>query len=102
MRASISIFPKKIKYTDERTQPETPSEVFEAVQRVIINKNCELVRSNQGLYVVSYSETGPSKTLAGWENWLPVYVAKIEQWSSGGIQKSEMEEFLKENKLAFI
>lgn len=96
-RASISIFPKKVEYSDDRPSPETPSEVFEAAQRVIEKKDgCELVRSKSGLYIVTYSETGPGHEAAGWHGWLPVYVAKVVQWASGGIRQKEMDEFLKE------
>ena len=96
-RASISIFPKKVEYSDDRPQPETPPEVFMAVQRVVEKKDgCELVRSKSGLYIVTYSETGPGNEAAGWNGWLPVYVAKVVQWASGGIRQKEMDEFLKE------
>lgn len=98
-RASIAIFPKKVDYSDERPRPETPPEVFEAVQRVIENKTgCELVRSKSGLYIVTYSETGPGSDSAGWDGWLPVYVAKVVQWASGGIRQQEMDEFLEEKE----
>lgn len=94
-RASISIFPQKVEYSDHRPRPETPPEVFEAAQRVIEKKDgCELVRSKSGLYVVTYSETGPTNDPAGWDGWLPVYVAKVVQWSSGGIRQTEMDKFL--------
>ncbi len=98
-RASIAIFPKKVDYSDKRPCPETPPEIFEAVQRVIENKSgCELVRSKSGLYIVAYSETGPGNDSAGWDGWLPVYVAKIVQWASGGIRQKEMNEFLEEKE----
>jgi len=98
-RASIAIFPKKVEYSDTRPKPETPPEVFEAAQKIIENKaGCELVRCKSGLYVVSYSETGPSNDPTGWDGWLPVYVAKVVQWASGGIKQKEIDEFLKENK----
>lgn len=97
-RASISIFSKKVEYTDNRSIPETPPEVFEAAQRIAeAQKGCEIVRSKTGLYVVAYSETGPSNQKAGWEDWLPVYVAKVSEWSSGGIRQNELKEY-KENK----
>ncbi|MHA2279522.1 MAG: hypothetical protein ACXAC5_01335 [Promethearchaeota archaeon] len=92
-RASIAIFPKKMEYSDSRAKPETPSEVFEAAKRVIQTETCELVRGKTGLYIVAYSENGPSKRPEGWENWLPVYVAKIEVWASGGIQTEELFEY---------
>lgn len=100
-KASIAIFPRKIGYEDQTTRPETPKEVFEAARKIIAAKSgCELVRSKIGLYIVMYSETGPSSTPQGWEGWLPIYVARIEKWASGGIKGSEMEKFLtsKENE----
>lgn len=94
-RASIAIFPRTLEYSDNRTKPEVPSEIFEAAQRVIEQKNgCELVRNKSGLYIVAYSENGPSKRPEGWEAWLPVYVAKINTWASGGIQIEELQAFL--------
>lgn len=96
-RASISIFPKKVEYSDSRPCPETPPEVFEAAQRVIKNEEgCELVRGKSGLYIVSYSKTGPSNDPVGWEGWLPVYIAKVIEWASGGIRQKEMNEFSEE------
>jgi hypothetical protein len=94
-RASIAIFPRKLEYSDNRTRPEVPDEVFEVALRVAENKDgCEIVRSKSGLYVVAYSENGPSKRREGWEEWLPVYVAKVSTWASGGIQEAEMQAFL--------
>lgn len=93
-RASIAIFPKKVEYSDNRSKPEIPDEVFEAVKRVSTNKDgCELIRNKTGLYIVAYSKSGPSKRPEGWENWLPVYVAKIESWASGGVQIQELFEY---------
>lgn len=98
-RASIAIFPKKIDYVDSRPSPETPPEVFEAAQKVIEAKDgCELVRSRSGLYIVAYSETGPSNRSEGWDGWLPVYIAKVAEWASGGIRVQEMEDFVTEKK----
>lgn len=96
-RASISIFSKKVEYSDDRTKPETPSKVFEAAQRVIESKGCELLRDKTGLYVIEYAENGPGKQKEGWSGWLPVYIAKIESWSSGGITEDEMHNY-KENQ----
>ncbi len=98
-RASISIFPQKIEYSDSGPRPETPPEVFMAAQRIAEQKNgCELVRNKSGLYIVTYSATGPGKDSAGWDSWLPIYVAKATQWTSGGIQQKEMDEFLEGEK----
>lgn len=93
-RASVAIFPNKLDYSDNRTRPLTPPEVFEAASRVAQNKGCELIRSSTGLYVVQYSKSGPGKTAEGWNGWLPVYIARIETWCSGGIQELEMQEFI--------
>ncbi len=98
-RASIAIFPKKVTYSDSRPNPDIPDEVFEVAKRIAEQKNgCELIRNKTGLYAIAYSETGPSKRPEGWEDWLPVYIAKIETWASGGIKKSELEEYLKEKE----
>ena len=94
-RASIAIFPKHIDYSDNRAKPDIPDAVFEAAQRLTGHKHgCELIRNKTGLYIVAYSKSGPSKRPEGWESWLPVYVAKIETWASGGIQESELHEYL--------
>lgn len=94
-RASISIFPKKIEYIDDRAKPEVPDEVFEAALSLIEKKSgCELIRCQTGVYIVQYSETGPSTRKEGWEDWLPVYIAQIKEFSSGGIRTSEMEDYL--------
>lgn len=96
-RASIAIFPKKVEYSDNRPCPETPPEVFEAVQRVVKNGDgCELIRCKSGLYVIKYSKTGPGIDPVGWDGWLPIYVVKTNKWSSGGVQQKEMNEFIKE------
>ena len=97
-RASISIFPNKIEYTDSRSRPDTPPEVFEAALRVAISKTCELVRTGEGMYIIDYSETGPTNRREGWEGWLPVYVAKIQRWSSGGVKQEEMDKHLAETQ----
>lgn len=98
-RASIAIFPKKLKYEDSRPSPETPPEVFETAQKIIAAQGgCELVRSRSGLYIVAYSETGPSNRPEGWDGWLPVYVARVVEWAAGGIRVEEMEKFEMENE----
>jgi hypothetical protein len=90
-KASISIFQKAIE-TEFCSQPEVPDAVFEAAKRVIENKNCELVKTSNGLYVVTYSENGPWTTTSD-DEWLPVYVAKMTKWTSGGITKNEMNQY---------
>ena len=90
-KASISIFHNKSPEEEEIiSQPQVPDEVFQAVKRVIESKGCEFIKTGQGVYVVKYSETGPYKDPISQE-WLPVYVAKLLKWSSGGIKLSEME-----------
>lgn len=98
-RASIAIFPRTIDYTDNRTKPEVPDELFKIAQKLVEEKQgCELVRDKTGLYIVMYSESGPGKKREGWENWLPIYVAKVQSWSSGGIKESELANYLKEQE----
>jgi len=90
-KASIAIFQNSVEYEDV-TQPHVPKEIFETAKRVIENKSCELVKLRDGLYIVKYSETGPFPQKIG-DEWLPIYVARMHKWSSGGIKKSEFEEF---------
>lgn len=93
-KASIAIFPHNAEYAENSTRPTTPPEVFEAAIRVQKTQGCEIVRVPTGIYIVQYSETGPGKQHEGWEGWHPVYVARIHNWVSGGIRKSEMTEYL--------
>ncbi len=62
-------------------------------------KGCEIVKTRNGLYIVQYSDSGPwqEKSVAG--EYLQVWIARIHSWSSGGIKKGEMDEYLtsKEN-----
>jgi len=98
-RGSVSIFSKKVENFDKRPRPEIPPDVFKVAQKIIKKKGGgEIVKNKSGLYVIMYSETGPTNNPAGWEGWLPVYVAKIVQWTSGGIRQEEMSEFLQENE----
>jgi hypothetical protein len=99
-RASVSIFPKKIDYSDDRSKPEVPDEVFEAALGLIEKKSgCELIRCKTGVYIVEYRETGPTTKKEGWEDWLPVYVAQLIQYSSGGIRTQEMTDYLTQKEL---
>jgi hypothetical protein len=93
VRASVAIFQKQIEYPEE-SRPYVPDEVFEAASRVAINKSCELVKSSNGLYVVKYSETGPWQERTMSSDYLPVWIARISSWCSGGITNSEMTEYL--------
>lgn len=96
MKASIAIFQKQVSYKRE-VKPDIPDELFEAALRVSQNKGCELVKTKSGIYVVSFSETGPwtngteELTL---KNWLPVYIARMEKWSSGGITQEELHNYI--------
>lgn len=94
-KASIAIFQKKIELSNKahETTPTTPPEVFEAALRVVESKGCELIKTQGGMYIVKYSETGPGSEPEGWTEWLPVYVAKMISWNSGGIKNEEMEEY---------
>ena len=91
--ASIAIMgPKKMEIisSPNETHPLVPIEIFNAARRIIENKEgCELVKTQGCMYVIKYSESGPFKEKIS-DEWLPVYVARIEQWSSGGIKKDEM------------
>lgn len=97
-RASIGIFPNKIEYSDNGVSPITPKEVFEAAQRVAKHKTCELIRTNAGLFIVNYSENGPGKETGVWSDWMPVYIARIKEWTAGGIKNKELEKFLSSQK----
>lgn len=93
--ASVAIFANNSEIeakTEVVVKPMVPDEVFEAALRVIQNKNCEIVKSRNGFYVVNYSEHGPFQTPIG-SDWMPVYVARLHQWTSGGIKQDEMETF---------
>ena len=98
MKASIGIFQKSADKTEVSTQPEVPDELFEAVQRVIQNKTTELVKAHDCMYVVLHSISGPFSAQIG-DEWLPVYIAKVLQWTSGGVKDSELQKYLnnKEN-----
>ncbi len=94
-KASVAIFSKKAEYPDKRSScPEVPDEVFEAALRVSETNTCELVRTGTGFYIIAHSPTGPSSKPEGWNGWLPVYVAKVREWSSGGIRESEMQAYI--------
>jgi hypothetical protein len=94
-KASISIFRKSIKTDSKVATPIVPDEVFKAAQRVIESKGVELVKSTDGVYLLQYSETGPFKEKIS-DDWLPVFVMKLQEWSSGGIKKEELDGYLSE------
>ena len=95
-KASIAIFKKSIE-TESVSKPICPDDVFLAANRVLQSKSIELVKCPEGMFVVSYSATGPfSEHLS--DEWLPVYVARIETWSSGGIKKQEIQKWAESNE----
>lgn len=96
MKASIGIFQKSIEQT-QQTQPEVPDEVFEAALRVIESKGCEVVKTNEGLYLIKFNENGPYETHMS-DEWLPVYIAKAVRWISGGISVSQRDQFVQEKE----
>jgi len=53
-KASVGIMRNKVETSNEdlKTQPFIPDEVFEAVKRVIENKNTEMVRTRFGIFTV--------------------------------------------------
>ena len=98
-RASVAIFQREVTYP-EGSRPFVSSELFEAALRITADKKgCEIVKTRNGLYIVQYSDSGPwqEKSVAG--EYLQVWIARIHSWSSGGIKKGEMDEYLtsKEN-----
>jgi len=95
--ASIAIFKSEFDYktVSKSTAPIVPKEIFEITQRVIENKSCEIYRGTHGVYIIAYSESGPFPDSAHTsDKWLPVYIARMEKWSSGGVKKEEYERFL--------
>ena len=90
--ASIGIFRKEIEM-EHRSKPPVPNSIFEAAQRVMKSKACEIVRTADIIYIVEYRETGPF-TVKTNDEWLPVYVAQVTQWTSGGIKQSEIDAYL--------
>ncbi len=91
-RASVAIFRKSFDEIEQSSNPTVPNELFDAAKRVIETHGCELIKTRKGMYIVSYSESGPFQKKISNE-WLPVYIAHVYSWSSGGIKKTEMKEF---------
>lgn len=91
-RASIAIFKNSVPYEENQGQPLVPSIIFDTVKKVLDTKGCEFVKTRDGVYIVKYSPTGPFPDPIG-NDWLPVYVARLEKWSSGGVKKSEMNNY---------
>lgn len=91
MKASVAIFQKVIEEKYESC-PEVPDVVFEVAQRVIEQQNTEIVKTEQGNYIITYVANGPWQEKIG-DEWLPVYIIKPLKWNSGGIKVSEMEAY---------
>ena len=96
MKTSITIFNNTLNYQDSSSQVETPAEVLEAVKRVMARKTTEVVKTQQGFFVVEHSDTGPfvENLLSERVNWLPVRISRIQKWQSGGITQDEFKEWL--------
>lgn len=98
LQASIAMFQKSMDYPTDVSRPQVPPEVFEAVARISRDKRgCELIRVRDGVYVIQHSETGPFREQFS-DDWMPVYVMKIREWSSGGMTKSEFAHYCQESK----
>lgn len=91
-RASIAMFQKSTE-TEDETQPITPSEVFEAAKEVEKTKQTKVVRNSRGVFVITYSESGPFNEPHLASEWMPIQVYVLKQWSSGGIRLQEMEAY---------
>jgi hypothetical protein len=91
-RASVAIFRTSDgSQKRETTTPEVPDEIFLAAKRVIESKGSEIIKSHDGFYIVKYSERGPF--IENVPGWLPVYIAKVHEWSSGGIRQTEWQHY---------
>lgn len=92
-KASIAIFQNKSEHTKHESCPDIPNEVFEAAKRVMSgpegSPQCELVKARNGIYLVHHSDHGPFTDHQS-DEWLPVRIMRLEQWSSGGIKSIEM------------
>lgn len=91
-RASVAIFKNSVEYEEDIGQPLIPAIVFETAKKVIETQGCELVKTRDGLYIVKYSPNGPFPNQIS-QDWMPVYIARIEKWSSGGIKHKEFEDY---------
>lgn len=92
LKASICMFNRSADYPPDHN-PIVPSELFEAAERVIQNKNTEILKTKSGFYVISYSESGPWQEVDVKGDFLPIWIARINSWSSGGIRENEMDAF---------
>ena len=90
-KASIAIFEREIEYP-KGSRPLIPDDIFEAAQKVVQEKGCKVVKSRNGLYIIQYSESGPWQDAR--DDFLPVWIARVSSWSSGGITKMEMDQYV--------
>ena len=90
--ASIAIFRNKADH-DTSTRPQVPQSIFEAAKRVEESKQTEIIRTNMGIFVVTFSETGPFIEKEVADKWMQVAIYRMEQWASGGIKLSELEAY---------
>ena len=97
MKASIGIYRHKVDYEKHESCPEVPDEIFQAAERVMTNKSTEIVKTTGGLYIVEYAEHGPLRR-DGDQKFIPVWIARLEKWASGGITKKEHDAFLASRK----
>ena len=91
-KASIAIFQQSIDEEKHVSCPYTSDEVFEAAKRVIENKSSEILKTPRGIFLIEYSPSGPFTTNIS-DEWLPVYIAKVLKWNSGGIKTSEIAQY---------
>ena len=93
-KASIGIFHNAATGDDETTSaPFVPAVVFEAAKRIAEAKyGIDLIKTNTGMYLVKYSESGPFVD-GIFSDWLPVHISRILTWHSGGISKAELEAY---------
>lgn len=90
-QASISIFKRSTLTNQHISRPFVPDELFQIAELVVSDKQTRIITALDAVYVIQYSETGPFKNKE--DNWMPVFVYKLEQWSSGGITLGELNEY---------
>ena len=92
LKASIAMFKRSVDYSTDHN-PTVPPELFEATERVIQNKSTEILKTKGGFYVLSYSESGPWQEIDVKGDFLPIWIARINSWSSGGVRETEMDAY---------
>lgn len=91
-KASVGIYQRELKYDDNSSCPLIPDVVFETAKKVLETKGHEIVKTKDGFFLVSYSETGPFTDISSNE-WVPVQVVRLKQWTTGGIKNEEMKNY---------